>query len=408
MNEPQAGEEQPVDHRRWLRELELAHFEPTSPGMPYWLPRGMAVMRALQEHWRRAHERWGYQEVSTPLLARDALYASSGHLEHFADSMFFCEAGEGDRMGLKPVNCPGTMVVFRSRRRSHRELPMRLSCDDPLHRNELSGTLSGLVRVQVFRQDDAHVFVAPGQAGVEVAALLRLAERLYAGFGLRYRLRLGGPPHRKLGDDALWARAESELAAALDAEVGAEGYERAAGEGAFYGPKVDLLVGDSLGREWQLGTFQLDYEMPRRLGCRYAGPDGRDHVPAVIHRALLGSYERFLGVLLEHADGHLPPFMAPVQARLVPVAERHRAAVEEVAACLRAGGLRAEVGQPGERVGAQVREAALRRIPFVGVVGDREAAEGTVSLRAGAEDRGRLTRAALAESLREACRPPAV
>jgi threonyl-tRNA synthetase len=408
MNEPQPGDEQPVDHRRWLRELELVHFEPTSPGMPYWLPRGMAVMRALEEYWRRAHERWGYLEVSTPLLARDPLYASSGHLEHFADNMFFCDAGEGDRMGLKPVNCPGSMVIFRSRRRSHRELPLRLACSDPLHRNERSGVLTGLLRVQVFHQDDAHLFVAPEQARDEIADLLRLAERLYAGFGLRFGLRLGGPPAGRLGDDATWARAEAELAAALDVTVGKGGYERVEGEGAFYAPKVDLLVQDSLGREWQLGTVQLDYAMPHRLDCRYVGADGGEHVPAVVHRALLGTYERFLAILLERTDGHLPAFLAPVQLRLVPVTERHVAQVRQLAALLRESGLRVEVGSSGERVAAQVRDAALRRVPFVGVVGDREAAEGSVTLRRGGEEMGVLGREALVEVLRRACRPPDV
>jgi threonyl-tRNA synthetase len=408
MNEPQRSDDQPVDHRRWLRELELAHFEPTSPSMPYWLPRGMAVMRALQEHWRRTHERWGYQEVSTPLLARDPLYASSGHLEHFADSMFFCDAGEGDRMGLKPVNCPGSMVIFRSRRRSYRELPLRLACNDPLHRNERSGVLTGLFRVQLFHQDDAHLFVAPGQASDEIADLLRLAERLYAGFGLRFRLRLGGPPTGKLGDDATWIRAEAQLAAALDVAVGKDGYERVEGEGAFYGPKADLLVRDSLGREWQLGTVQLDYEMPRRLGCAYVDADGSERVPAVIHRALLGSYERFLGVLLEHTDGHLPPFLAPVQLRLVPVAARHVPVVQRLAAVLRESGLRVEVGSSDERVPAQVRGAVLRRVPFVGVVGDRDIAQGTVTLRRGGEGLGPLSYEAMLEVLLPACRPPEV
>jgi threonyl-tRNA synthetase len=408
MQQPNGDGEQPADHRRWLRELELAHFEPTSPGMPYWLPRGMAVMRALGEHWRRVHERRGYEEVSTPLLARDPLYASSGHLEHFAGNMFFCDAGEGDRMGLKPVNCPGSMVIFRSRRRSHRELPLRLACSDPLHRNERSGVLTGLLRVQVFHQDDAHLFVAPEQARAEMVALLRLAERLYAGFGLSYRVRLGGPPAGRLGDDATWARAEGELAAALDEAVGPDGYHRVPGEGAFYAPKADLLVRDSLGRDWQLGTIQLDFEMPRRMGCRYTGADGREHVPAVIHRAFLGTYERFLGILLEHTDGHLPAFMAPVQVRLVPVAERHLAPAQEVAALLRDEGLRVEVRRSGERVGAQVRDAALRRVPFVGVMGDREVAEGTVALRGGGEAPGTLGRAALVERLRQACRAPEV
>jgi threonyl-tRNA synthetase len=410
MHEPSRAEpDQPVDHRRWLRELELVHFEPTSPGMPYWLPNGVAVMRALRDHWRRAHERWGYLEVSTPLLARDPLYASSGHLEHFADGMFACDAGGGDRMSLKPVNCPGTMVIFRSRRRSHRELPLRLACNDTLHRNELSGALAGLLRVQVLHQDDAHLFVAPDQVRAEMVDLLRLAELLYAGFGLGFRIRLGGAPAGRLGDDATWALAEAELAAALDVALGPDGYERVPGEGAFYGPKADLLVEDSLGREWQLGTVQLDFQMPGRLGCRYVGADGREHVPAVIHRALLGSYERFLGILLEHTDGRLPAFMAPVQLRLVPVAARHAELARRLAAGLRDQGLRVEVGDRGERVNAQVREAALRRIPFVGVVGDREAAEGTVALSEPAGlDLGARVQPALGPELLAMCRPPEV
>ncbi|HEY4025227.1 MAG TPA: aminoacyl--tRNA ligase-related protein, partial [Candidatus Dormibacteraeota bacterium] len=315
----------------------------------------------------------------------------------------------GDRMGLKPVNCPGTMVIFRSRRRSHRELPLRLACADPLHRNERSGVLTGLLRVQVFRQDDAHVFVTPDQARGEIVDLLRLAERLYAGFGLAFRLRLGGPPAGRLGDDATWALAEAELAAALDAAVGPGGYEHAQGEGAFYGPKADILVEDSLGREWQLGTVQLDFQMPARLGCRYVGADGREHVPAVIHRALLGTYERFLGILLEHTDGYLPPFLAPVQLRLVPVAERHAEPARRLAAELRDRGLRVEVGDGSERVAAQVREAALRRVPFVAVVGDREVAGGTVALRgAGGSDLGPRGHAALGAELLAACRPPEV
>jgi threonyl-tRNA synthetase len=409
MEQHEVQDERPGDHRRWLRELALAHFEATSPGMPYWLPNGVAVMRALQDHWRRVHERWGYQEVSTPLLARDPLYASSGHLEHFADNMFFCDAGDGDRMGLKPVNCPGTMVLFRSRRRSHRELPLRLACWDTLHRNERSGVLSGLLRVQAFHQDDAHLFVAPDHAALEIAELLRLAGRLYAGFGLSFRLRLGGPPPGKLGDDATWSRAEAELRAGLDAAVGPDGYERVAGEGAFYGPKADLLVRDRLDREWQLGTVQLDLEMPRRMGCRYAGGDGREHVPAVVHRALLGSFERFLAILLEHTDGHLPAFLAPVHVRLVPVAGRHVPAARALADGLRDEGLRVEVGDGGERVAAQVRDAALRRVPFVAVLGDREVAERTATLRrAGGEDLGTLGHEALAALLRAECRAPAV
>lgn len=397
------------DHRRWLRRLELAHFEPSSPGMPYWLPNGVAVLRALHEHWRRAHEGWGYLELSTPLLARDSLYASSGHLDHFAGNMFFSEPEPGERYGLKPVNCPGTMVVFRSRRRSYRELPLRFACYDLLHRHELSGALSGLLRVQAFRQDDGHVFVAPERAAEEVLAMLRLAERLYAGFGLDFSLRLGGPPASHLGTRASWEHAESQLRRALDAYCGPDGYRRDEGEGAFYGPKVDLLARDSLGREWQLGTFQLDLEMPARLGCAYVGPDGAERVPAVVHRALVGSFERFLGVLLEHTDGHLPGFLAPVQLRLVAVASRHVGAAASLAELARADGFRVQLHGANQRVAAQVREARLRRVPLLGIVGDREEREATVSVRDDTgRDLGTLTAAGLVAALREHCRPPVI
>ena len=396
------------DHRRWLRELELAHFEPTSPGMPYWLPHGVVVMRALQDHWRRAHERWGYQEVSTPVMARTPLYASSGHLEHFADSMFFCDTGDGDRYGLKPVNCPGTMLIFRSRRRSYRELPMRLACYDLLHRSERSGVLTGLLRVQAFHQDDAHIFLPDEQARPEIVDLLRLAERLYAGFGLDFELRLGGAPEGRLGDEADWARAQAVLADALADFCGPGGYAFEPGEGAFYGPKIDLLCADSLGRRWQLGTVQLDYQTPARMGCRYVGADGAEDVPAMIHRALLGSFERFLGVLLEHTDGRLPAFLAPVQLRLVAVSERHAAAASAVAEAARGAGLRVELHRSNQRLGAQVRDARLRRIPFLGVIGEREIADGTVSVRAvDGADQGRLSPAGLLKLLGRACRPPA-
>src|SRR5215472_3477504 len=410
MNVSQVNDDQPADHRRWLRELELAHFEPTSPGMPYWLPRGLIAMRALQEHWRQVHEAWGYQEVSTPPMARDQLYLSSGHLPHYEESMFFCSTGDGEGpFRLKPVNCPGTMVIFRARRRSHRELPLRLACYDLLYRNELSGVITGLLRVQALRQDDAHIFLAHEQIGDEVVSLLGLAERVYAGFGLKFKLRLGGPPAGRIGDDATWARAEALLVGALDAVVGPDGYHRVEGEGGFYGPKVDLLVEDSLRREWQMGTFQLDFEMPRRLGCTYVGTDGQEHVPAVIHRALLGSFERFLGILIEHTNGHLPAFMAPVQLRLVPVADRHRASAQALAAAVRAECFRVELERSSERVAAQVRDAVLRRVPLIGVIGDREAADATVSVRAGdGSDLGVMRHAALLELLRRRCQPPAV
>jgi threonyl-tRNA synthetase len=366
----------------------------------------MVVMRALLDRWRSLHEAAGYQEVSTPGLARDALYAASGHLDHYAENMFFTESEDvGDRYGLKPVNCPGTMAIFRSRPRSYRELPMRLSCYDLLHRRERSGVLTGLFRVQEFTQDDAHIFVTEDQIQAELSDLLALAERIYADFGLTFSLRLGGAPASKLGDDASWAKAEGILQDLLDARVGSENYEREVGEGAFYGPKVDFLVRDSLARDWQLGTFQLDFEMPRRLECRYVADDGNLHPTAVIHRALIGSFERFLGILLEHTDGHLPAYLSPVQVRVITVSSAHREIAERIVGTLRAAGIRADFLGTNERVGRQIRDALLARVPLVTVVGDKELTDQIVSLQApGGRAVGRYPIEELPRAALEYCR----
>jgi threonyl-tRNA synthetase len=363
-------------HRQLLQQLDLVHFEPTSPGMPFWLPAGTVVLRELRELWLRRHRARGYLEMSGPQLSDRSTFDLSGHAQHFGEGMFW--AG---RFGLKPTNCPGALQIFASRRRSYRELPMRLYCEDLLHRNEQSGALNGLLRVQEFRQDDAHVFVAESGVVEELESIFRFAQDLYGLFGLAFRLRLGLSPADRMGDDDLWARATATLREALDRFAGPDGYEVMAGEGAFYGPKIDILMTDSLRREWQTGTLQVDLQLPARFACLYIDHDGVEKVPVLIHRAIAGSFERFLGILLEHTDGHLPPPLAPVQVLVIPVGPRHADGANLIADRLRRAGARVEVGDGRRTVSALVREAAERRIPRLGVVGDRELEAGVLAVR---------------------------
>lgn len=363
-------------HQHWLRQLDLVQFEPTSPGMPYWLPRGMVVMRALRQMWLREHLERGYVEMSGPELAQRALFATSGHDAHYAGGMFWTSDG----IGLKPMNCPGAMVIYRSRRRSYRELPLRLYCEDTIHRRELSGVLTGLLRVQEFRTDDGHIFLPEEQVPDELGGIFDLTRDLYARFGLDFRLRLGTAPPSRVGDDAAWDRATAMLRTALDRWGGAGSYEIAPGEGSFYAPKIDILMTDARGREWQTGTLQVDLQLPERFGCRFTADDG-ERVPALIHRAIAGSFERFLGILLEHADGRLPPVLSPVQVLLVPVGKRHLDATAEIGERMRRAGVRVEVESARRTVSAAVRDAAARRIPRVAVVGDRELESGRLAVR---------------------------
>ena len=368
-------------HRRWLSELGLAHFEPSSPGMAFWLPAGMTVVRALRDLFWDEHRRAGYEEVSTPQLADVSVFETSGHVPHFQDSMFFCQL-PGDRLlGVKPASCPGSMLLFRSRRHSYRDLPLRWYCEDVLHRKELSGTLSGVLRVQEFRQDDSHIFLPERLIGEELARVLALARRLYGMFGLDHRLRLGTAPRVRLGDDATWERAVDALKTALDAEVGRGGYEVVDGEGSFYAPKLDVLMHDAQGREWQMGTLQVDYQQPVRFGCSYVERDGSQQAPVVIHRAVAGTFERLLGVLLEQGDGRLPLVLAPVQVEVVPVAGRHAHRAAEVGEALRQRGFRAHAGDGSDRLPAAVRRAVEQRVPYLAVIGDRELDDGSISVR---------------------------
>ena len=368
------------DHRRIGRELELFHFDPTAPGMTYWLPDGMTVFNELLDYSRAEHARRGYREISTPVINEKRLWEISGHWEHYVENIFQIPVDEQTTYGAKPMNCPNAMVVYNLRRRSYRELPVRLADWGVLHRFERSGTLHGLLRVRKFQQDDSHIFVTEDQIEAEYDRVFDIVGHLYGLFDLRYRFRLGTRPDDFIGEAALWDRAEASLVRILERHAGAGRFNVEAGEGAFYGPKIDMIMEDAIGREWQLGTIQLDFQLPRRFGCVYIDADGQERTPAVIHRAIYGSLERFIGVLIEHFAGHLPLWLAPVQCQLVPVQDDDEGVmgyVTRLGERLEAQGIRVRADdRAGERMQARVRAAELRRIPYVVVVGRRDIERG--------------------------------
>ena len=387
------------DHRKLGTELGLFRFSPVSPGAAFWLPAGTTVYNALVALSREMGETRGYTEVKTPLIYDSELWKTSGHWDKYREHMFVTVSEERE-LAVKPMNCPGHAHLFASQRHSYRDLPIRYSEPGLLHRNEPSGTLHGLLRVRHFAQDDAHVFCTEEQVQDEVAACLDFAFDTYALFGFDVRVELSTRPEQRIGDDALWDRAEAALSTALERR-GLE-FSVNEGDGAFYGPKIDLHMTDSLGRSWQLGTVQLDYGMPERFGLAYIGADDAEHRPVMIHRALMGSYERFIGILLEHLAGRLPVWLAPVQAIVLPIADRHAAYARTVADALREAGVRVELDERSESIARKVRDAELRKIPHMAVVGDREADGGEVSLREhGAQDAIALPVAELAARIRE-------
>lgn len=383
------------DHRRLGKQLELFHFDPTAPGMPYWLPKGLKVLNELLAFWRQVHEEHGYQETASPLLNERKLYEISGHWEHYKENMFIMPVDEHTTYGLKPMNCPNAMVLFNMKVRSYRELPLRLSDCDMLHRFELSGTLHGLLRVQKFQQDDAHIFVTEDQIDEEYERIFALADLFYHIFGLTYKLRLSTRPDSFVGDLVTWERAERALKRILDEQVGPGNYLIGESDGAFYGPKVDILMEDALGRQWQMGTIQLDFQLPRRFGCTYVDRDGSEKTPVVIHRVIYGSMERFIGILIEHTAGALPVWLAPVQARLIPITDQQLPYVQTVAGQLRKAGLRVEVDDSAKRMNAKIRDAQVQKVPYMLVVGNREMANEQVAVRLRTEeDLGAMTVAA--------------
>jgi threonyl-tRNA synthetase len=370
------------DHRRLAKDLGLVDFSDLAPGMPFWHPRGMVIWNVLEDLRRSENLKRGYKEVRTPLLYDAELWKTSGHWEKFQEHMFKVEIEERE-FGLKPMNCPGHCLLYSLNPHSYKELPLRLAEAGNLHRNELSGVLHGLLRVRHFVQDDAHIYCTTEQIQEELLACLDYAYYLYELFDLSMRVELSLRPDNKLGTDEDWDFAEEELRKAL-ASAGLE-YTPSEGEGSFYGPKIDLHMDDSLGRSWQLGTVQLDLQMPKRFGLTYQGDDNAEHTPAMIHRALLGSLERFVGIYLEHTGGDLPLFLAPEQVRVLPVSDRFRADAESLADDLRVHGFRASVDEREETLGRRIRDAELYKIPYVVVWGERESLDALAVRRRGGE-----------------------
>jgi threonyl-tRNA synthetase len=367
------------DHRRVGKELGLFTFHQWAPGATFWLDKGTTLYNTLANYMREVLFPAGYVELKTPLVYNKALWETSGHWQHYRENMFLVQGRDGEDMGIKAMNCPGHMLVFGSQMRSYKDLPLRFHEQTPLHRNEASGVLTGLTRVRQFSQDDAHCFVSEEQIAAEVEALLRLVQRVYGDFGLQYEAKLSTRPAEFLGEVSTWDHAEAALKQAL--EVAGQPYTINEGDGAFYGPKIDFDITDAIGRKWQCATIQLDYEMPQRFGLKYVGADNAEHTPVVIHRAIFGSFERFIALLIEHYAGAFPMWLAPLQVAILPIADRHAEYARGVLARLEAAGLRAEVDERQEKIGFKIREAQLQKIPYMLVAGDREAAEGTVSVR---------------------------
>jgi threonyl-tRNA synthetase len=387
------------DHRKLGRELGLFMFSELAPGAPFWLPNGMVLWNELTKLWREENAARGYREVKTPILYDVELFQTSGHWDAYREHMYFTEV-EGRTMGLKPMNCPAHVQLYKDERRSYRDLPVRFSEQGVLHRHEPGGTLHGLLRVRQITQDDAHIFCSEAQVPAEVNRCLDFGQAIYDRFGFVPRAELSTRPDKRIGSEEMWDRAEATLKTALK-DRGAD-YQIAEGEGTFYGPKIDLHMTDSIGRSWQLGTVQLDYVMPERFGLTYTGQDNADHRPVMIHRALMGSFERFSGILIEHYAGEFPVWLAPVQAIVLPIADRHLDYARSVTERLAREGIRAQLDDRTESIARKIRDAELGKVPYMLVVGDREQAADEVALREHrAGDRGSVKVQAFADRVRQ-------
>ena len=394
------------DHRRIGRDLDLFSFHEEGPGFPFFHPNGMRIWNAIIDFWRAEHVKAGYEELRTPMILRRELWERSGHWENYKENMYFTQI-DGNPYAIKPMNCPGGLLIYKSRRRSYRDLPLKFAELGEVHRHEMSGVLHGLFRVRYFTQDDAHIYCTPEQLKDEVAEVVRFMHHIYASFGFTdVHIELSTRPPKAIGSDEMWELAEGTLAAVLSDEK--IDYQLNPGDGAFYGPKIDFHIRDVMGRTWQCGTIQVDFAMPERLDITYTGADNEEHRPVMIHRALLGSIERFLGILLEHYGGNLPTWLAPVQALVLPVADRHAPYAHQVAAALRASQgdvtLRAEVDDRSESVSKRIRDGQLQKVPYLLVVGDREAEAGAVSVRERGEEKGSQPLAELATAIADEVR----
>jgi threonyl-tRNA synthetase len=388
------------DHRKIGREQKLFMFHPWAPGAAFWLEKGTLLYNLLGNYMRELLIPAGYTEVKAPLVFNKALWEKSGHWQHYRQNMFLIES-EGEQMGLKAMNCPGHFLMYASEVRSYKDLPIRFHEQTPLHRNEASGVLSGLTRVRQFSQDDGHCFVMESQIGEEVERLLRLVQRVYGEFGLSVEMKLSTRPPEFMGTIEAWSHAEAELKRAL--EAAGISYSINEGDGAFYGPKIDFDVTDAIGRKWQCATIQLDYAQPENFDLKYVGADNKEHRPVVIHRAIFGSFERFLALLIEHFAGAWPLWLAPVQAVVLPISDRHRDYAAGVRDKLVAAGLRVDLDDRQEKIGFKIREAQLQKVPYMLVAGDRESSEGTVAVRSrsGGDLGARPVEAFMADALEE-------
>ncbi|MCI8649379.1 MAG: threonine--tRNA ligase [Anaerotruncus sp.] len=366
------------DHRKLGRELDLFDIYEEGPGFPFFFPKGMILRNQLESFWREEHRKAGYHEIRTPLILNEELWHRSGHWDHYKDNMYTTQIDEKD-FAIKPMNCPGGMLVYKRRMHSYRDLPQRMAELGIVHRHELSGALHGLMRVRCFTQDDAHIFMTPEQIEDEILGVMRLIDRIYQVFGFDYTLELSTRPEDSMGTDEQWEMATQALIRALE-DNGKE-YSINEGDGAFYGPKIDFHLRDSIGRTWQCGTIQLDFQMPERFDLTYTGKDGEKHRPVMIHRVVFGSMERFIGMLTEHYAGAFPLWLAPVQVKVLPVTDDHIAYAQQVADKLTAAGLRVEMDSRNEKVGYRVREAQLQKIPYMLVIGDKEIEADSVAVR---------------------------
>ena len=387
------------DHRKLGKELGLFAFRDEAPGFPFYLPKGMVLKNTLIDYWRQVHKKWDYVEISTPQIMRRTLWETSGHWDHYKDNMYTTVIDDED-FAIKPMNCPGSILVYDLEPHSYRDLPLRYGELGLVHRHELSGALHGMFRVRCFTQDDAHILLAKEQIKDEVIRIAQLFDEVYSLFGLPYKIELSTMPEDHIGSVEDWDIATAALADAITS-IG-KTYEVNPGDGAFYGPKLDFHIQDSLGRTWQCGTIQLDYQLPGRFNLEYTGADGEKHCPVMIHRVVFGSIERFIGIITEHYAGAFPTWLSPVQVKLLPITDRAAAYADQVAAQLDEAGYRVEVDHRNEKIGKKIREAQLEKVPYMLVIGDKEAESGTVSVRHRADgDLGVMDTAAFMSQLKE-------
>ncbi len=366
------------DHKKLGKELELFMIAPEGPGFPFFLPKGMVLRNVLEDFWRDIHRKSGYVEIKTPMILNEELWHRSGHWDHYKENMYTTKIDNVD-YGIKPMNCPGGMLVYKSKMHSYKDLPIRAGELGLVHRHEKSGELNGLFRVRCFTQDDAHIFCLPEQIEAEIAGIMKLVDEVYSIFGFEYTVELSTRPEDSMGSDEQWEMAEGALKKVLkDMDMP---YEINEGDGAFYGPKIDFHIKDSLGREWQCGTIQLDFQMPERFDLTYIGEDGEKHRPVMLHRVIFGSIERFIGVLIENYAGAFPTWLAPVQVELLPIADTHVEYANQVKAKLEDVGIRVELDDRNEKIGYKIREAQLQKIPYMLILGDKEKEKGTVGVR---------------------------